>query len=39
MRAGFGESFVKSYVKLKTSEWNAYSGTLSDWEGSNILDC
>ena len=39
VRAGFGESFVKSYVKLKTSEWNAYSGTLSDWERSNTLDC
>ena len=39
VRAGFGESFVKSYVKLKTSEWNAYAGTISDWERSNTLDC
>ena len=39
VRAGFGESFVKSYVKLKTSEWNEYAGTISDWERSNTLDC
>ena len=39
LRAGFGESFVKSYVKLKTNEWNEYAGTISDWERSNTLDC
>jgi len=39
VRAGFGESFVKSYVKLKTGEWNAYAGAISEWERRNTLDC
>ncbi len=39
VRAGFGESFVKSYVKLKTGEWNEYAGAISDWERRNTLDC
>ena len=39
VREGFGESFVKSYVKLKTGEWNDYSGAISDWERRNTLDC
>ena len=39
VRAGFGESFVKSYVKLKTAEWNEYAGAISDWERRNTIDC
>ncbi len=39
VRAGFGESFVKSYVKLKMEEWNAYAGAVSQWERENTLDC
>ena len=39
VRAGFGESFVKSYVKLKSREWNDYVGAISDWERRNTLDC
>ena len=39
VRTGFGESFVKSYVKLKTAEWNEYAGAISDWERRNTLDC
>ena len=39
VRAGFGESFVKSYVKLKTGEWNEYAGAISEWERRNTLDC
>ncbi len=37
--AGFGDSFVASYVKLKTREWNDYSGVVSDWERRSTLDC
>ena len=32
-------SFVPSYLKLKSEEWNAYSRHLSDWERDNTLDC
>ncbi len=32
-------SFVPSYLKLKTEEWNAYSRHLTDWERDNTLDC
>ncbi len=32
-------SFVPSYVKLKTEEWNAYSRHLTEWERDNTLDC
>ncbi len=32
-------SFVPSYVKLKTGEWNAYARHLTDWERDNTLDC
>ncbi len=39
VRAGFGERFVKSYVKLKTGEWNEYAGAISEWERRNTLDC
>ena len=39
VRAGFGDSFVESYVKLKTGEWNDYAGAISDWERRNTLDC
>jgi glutamine synthetase len=36
---GFGDSFVKSYVKLKMREWNDYASAISDWERQNTLDC
>ena len=39
LREGFGESFVKSYVKLKHNQWNDYAGSLSQWERDNTLDC
>jgi glutamine synthetase type III len=38
MNQAFG-SFVPSYIKLKTEEWNAYSRHLTDWERDNTLDC
>ncbi len=39
LREGFGESFVKSYVKLKMREWDEYTGALSQWERDSTLDC
>jgi glutamine synthetase type III len=38
LKAAFG-SFVPSYLKLKTEEWNAYSRHLTEWERDNTLDC
>ena len=32
-------SFVPSYLKLKTEEWNGYCRHLTDWERDNTLDC
>ena len=32
-------SFVPSYLKLKTEEWNAFSRHLTAWERDNTLDC
>ena len=39
VRAGFGSSFVDSYVKLKTKEWNSFMAHASTWERENTLDC
>ena len=39
LRDGFGESFIASYAKLKSSQWNDYAGSLSQWERDNTLDC
>ena len=33
-----GTEFADSYIKLKTSEWNSYSGHLTQWERDNTLD-
>jgi glutamine synthetase len=38
LQKAFG-SFVPSYIKLKSEEWDAYSRHLSDWERDNTLDC
>ena len=38
LRQAFG-SFVPSYLKLKTEEWNDYSRQLTQWERDNTLDC
>ena len=38
LREAFG-SFVPSYIKLKTEEWNAYSRHLTQWERDTTLDC
>ncbi len=39
LREGFGDSFISSYVKLKTTQWNEYAGAISKWELDNTLDC
>ena len=39
VRAGFGDEFVSSYVKLKLQEWKSYSGAITQWERDHTLDC
>jgi glutamine synthetase len=39
LRAGLGDGFVDSYLKLKTAEWNDYCRHLSQWERDHTLDC
>ncbi len=39
LRGAFGDSFIDSYVKLKTDEWASYMRHLSGWEIANALDC
>jgi glutamine synthetase len=39
VREGFGDSFAKSYVKLKMDSWNDYARSLTQWERDNTLDC
>ena len=39
LRSALGEGFSKAYIKLKTAEWNDYSGHLTDWERQHTLDC
>ena len=34
-----GESFVKSYLKLKYQQWDRYSSQITNWELDNTLDC
>lgn len=38
-RAGFGDAFVDSYVKLKMKEWQSFMGHASTWEREHTLDC
>ena len=38
LKSAFG-SFVPSYLKLKSEEWNAYARHLTVWERDNTLDC
>jgi glutamine synthetase type III len=39
VRAQFGDSFVDSYVRMKTEEWNSFTKHLTEWERHNTLDC
>ena len=37
--AALGEDFAKSYITIKTREWNDYARHLTEWERANTLDC
>ena len=39
LKAGLGEEFSSAYVKLKTNDWNEFTGHLTEWERSKTLDC
>ncbi|NLI28124.1 MAG: type III glutamate--ammonia ligase [Acetobacter sp.] len=39
LRGIIGSDLVTSYIQLKTAEWNAYCGHLSDWERMTTIDC
>ena len=39
MRSALGDSLVDSFVKLKTQDWNAFMGHLTDWEREQRLEC
>ncbi|MDD2877497.1 MAG: type III glutamate--ammonia ligase [Acidiphilium sp.] len=39
LKSALGESFVKSYARLKHAEWNEYAAHLSQWERETTLDC
>lgn len=38
LRAMLGEDFSAAYIKMKTSEWNAFTAHLTEWERDNTLD-
>ncbi|MBB4198845.1 type III glutamate--ammonia ligase [Rhodoblastus sphagnicola] len=38
-RAGFGDRFVDSYVKLKMESWNDFMSHATEWERLHTLDC
>ena len=37
--AALGPDFAKSYITIKTREWNDYARHLTEWERANTLDC
>lgn len=39
LKRSLGEEAVAAYLKLKTADWNAFAGQLSDWERQTTLDC
>jgi glutamine synthetase len=39
MRGRLGPAVVDGLVKLRTAEWNAYAGHLTQWERETTLDC
>jgi glutamine synthetase type III len=39
LRAGLGDSFIDSYLKLKYAEWREYASHLTQWERVRTLDC
>ncbi|MEZ6046266.1 MAG: type III glutamate--ammonia ligase [Planctomycetaceae bacterium] len=39
LKAGLGQEFITSYVKLKRQQWNDYSRQVTPWEVEQTLDC
>ncbi|MSP87373.1 MAG: type III glutamate--ammonia ligase [Alphaproteobacteria bacterium] len=39
LRAGLGDGFVDSYLKLKNAEWSDYCRHMTPWERDHTLDC
>jgi glutamine synthetase len=39
LHRALGESFVKSYLKLKHQEWHSFCDRITAWEKENTLDC
>jgi glutamine synthetase len=39
MRDRLGSALVEGLVKLRTADWNAYAGHLTQWERETTLDC
>jgi len=39
LRTRLGTGFVDAYIKMKTMEWDAFCGSLSEWERATTLDC
>lgn len=39
LKAGLGEEFTSAYIKLKTLDWNEFTGHLTEWERTRTLDC
>jgi len=37
--SALGREFLASYVRLRMSEWNAYTRHLTEWERQTTLDC
>jgi glutamine synthetase len=39
LKAGLGAELIESYLKLRHTDWNAYSRHLTEWERESTLDC
>jgi glutamine synthetase len=39
LRGMLGDGFVDPYLKIKTADWNAHCGHLSEWERQMTMDC
>ncbi|MEB3193379.1 MAG: type III glutamate--ammonia ligase [Snowella sp.] len=39
LRRALGESFVRSYLKLKHQEWHSFNSQITPWELEQSLDC
>ncbi|MSP50198.1 MAG: type III glutamate--ammonia ligase [Alphaproteobacteria bacterium] len=38
-KAGLGDAFIASYLKLRHADWNDYARHLTEWERQTTLDC